>query len=150
MLIYFLTQDDVCTLYSILEFCTVDLLDHGTQMSSAICRNSLMDKYWFPMFWKSAKRTFVHIDTSSESEIKNILYSFPWRYGSHLIRFLFIIHIKLKINFIMLSVSVTTVPINYLHLCKLCICMEAFLICHESYQWIFVLNTRASINNHVH
>ena len=31
-----------------------------------------MDKYWFPVFWKSAKRTFVHVDTSSESENKNI------------------------------------------------------------------------------
>ena len=31
-----------------------------------------MDKYWFPVFWKSAKRTFVHVDTSYESENKKI------------------------------------------------------------------------------
>ena len=47
MLIYFLTQDNVCILYSILDFSTIELLHHGTQMSSAICRN--IDKYWFPV-----------------------------------------------------------------------------------------------------
>ena len=76
MLIYFLTQDNFCTLHSKLDFCTIVLLHHGTHMSSAICRNSQMDKYWFPVFWKSAKRTFVHVYISSESEHK-IFYSFP-------------------------------------------------------------------------
>ena len=33
-----------------------------------------MDKYWFPVFWKSAKRTFVHVDTSSESENKKFFF----------------------------------------------------------------------------